>query len=273
MSISITPELNETYIKPISSDEYKKQSSYYTQKSLLELKEQMKNFKPKHSNSIINSKPNNKTEPIIYDVDDDDKTDNDNVNNIHGVDGVDSIICDSESDYDLSDKEDNETSTKSNTNINLIIKNGKTDNKKHKFTSTNTSSKTSSKISAITNDIYKKIEDDNNKILNLNNKIIELKSLCNKMDKNLHYLKLDLINSQCDKDNLEKTLERYKQNNACLDNIVKYNNLQIIKNRQYYLYLKIFIIILLILNAYFNFFKYILLLIGILFLYFIKYIL
>ena len=262
MSLSTTPEAKTNYIKPISSDEYKKQSSDYTKKSLLELKEQMKNFKPKKNFSIINNKTNNNTEPIIYDVDSDDDGDN-------GVDdNEDNDVCDSETDYDLSDKEDKKTNAKSNTNINLIIKNGKINTKKPKKNSTPNKSSSSSKTSDISNDIYKKIDDDNNKIMNLNNKIIELKSLCNKMDKDLHYLKLDLINSQCDKDNLEKTLELYKKNNEILDNIVKKNNQKIIKDRKHVLYLKIFIIILFGLNLNFENFKYFLFVFGLCFLYF-----
>ena len=41
------------------------------------------------------------------------------------------------------------------------------------------------------------------------------------MDKDLHYLKLDLLNSQCDNDKLNKDEEFYKKKIELLDNIVK----------------------------------------------------
>jgi hypothetical protein len=37
--LATTPEAKVSYIKPISSDEYKMQSSEYTKKALLELKD------------------------------------------------------------------------------------------------------------------------------------------------------------------------------------------------------------------------------------------
>jgi hypothetical protein len=276
MSFAISPEPNKkNYIKPISVEDYKKQGTDFTQKALLELKEQMNTFTPK-KHSIFK---NPKIGPIIYDNDNDDDNDDD-INNDNDNDNDNE--CNSETDYDLSDKEDKEDKhniKNSNTNIKLIIQNVKSDSSKNKKdakssakTSPKTSVKSSTEASAVTDAIYKHLDNDNNKIVILNNKIAELKSVCKKMDKDSHFLKLDLVNSQCDKDKLEKDITFYKKKIDFMDDLLKVEIENKRQEKEYLKYLKIFTIILLALNAYFEFFKYILLIIGIVFLYFRKYI-
>jgi hypothetical protein len=267
MDIALTPEPKATYIKPISTDEYKKQGSDFTQKALLELKEQMQNIKPnKHSIIQKNIAVVNKNDYIIESNSNSDS--------------------DSATDYNLSDKDDEDdddddttknSNTNSNTNINLIIKNVKKDAKKNKKnkseskskeSNTNNNSKESKeskeskKSSDITNAVFDKLDNDSNKILQLNTKIFEYKSVCQKMDKDLHYLKLDLVNYQCDNDKLIKDSEFYKKKIELLDNIVKLNDDKLNKQEKYMKYLKIFIIILLLLNAYFEYVKYMLLILS-----------
>jgi hypothetical protein len=273
MDIASTPEPIITFIKPISTDEYNKQGSDFTQKALLELKEQMKNFKPnKHSIIQKNIDVINKNNCIIE-------------SNSNSDSDSDS---DSVSDYNLSDKDDKDEdvdddntskNTRTNTNINLIIKNVKSDAKsdakkttKKDKKKTNESkskesrqskeskeSKESKKSSDITNAVFDKMDNDSNKILQLNNKIVEYKSVCKKMDKDLHYLKLDLVNFQCDNDKLLKETASYNKKIVELENIVKHSDDKANKQEKYMQYLKIFIIILLLLNAYFDYVKYILL--------------
>ena len=79
------------------------------------------------------------------------------------------------------------------------------------------------------------------------------------MDKDLHYLKLDLVNFQCDNDKLLKETASYNKKIVELENIVKHSDDKANKQEKYMQYLKIFIIILLLLNAYFDYVKYILL--------------
>jgi hypothetical protein len=263
MDIASTPEPIITFIKPISTDEYNKQGSDFTQKALLELKEQMKNFKPnKHSIIQKNIDVINKNNCIIE-------------SNSNSDSDSDS---DSVSDYNLSDKDDKDEdvddntskNTRTNTNINLIIKNVKSDAKSDAKKTTkkdkkktnerkSKESKESKKSSDITNAVFDKMDNDSNKILQLNNKIVEYKSVCKKMDKDLHYLKLDLVNFQCDNDKLLKETASYNKKIVELENIVKHSDDKANKQEKYMQYLKIFIIILLLLNAYFDYVKYILL--------------
>ena len=275
MDIASTPEPIITFIKPISTDEYNKQGSDFTQKALLELKEQMKNFKPnKHSIIQKNIDVINKNNYIIE-------------SNSNSDSDSDS---ESVSDYNLSDKDEKDEDVdddntnknlRTNTNINLIIKNVKSDAKKttkkdKKKTNESKSkeskeskesrqskeskeSKESKKSSDITNAVFDKMDNDSNKILQLNNKIVEYKSVCKKMDKDLHYLKLDLVNFQCDNDKLLKETASYNKKIVELENIVKHSDDKANKQEKYMQYLKIFIIILLLLNAYFDYVKYILL--------------
>ena len=237
--LATTPEAKPNYIKPISSDEYKMQSSEYTKKALLELKEQMKTFKPK-KNSIIEK-------------------------NIDIVNKNDYIIeSNSDTDYNLSDNnncDDDDDADDKNTNINVIIrnvKNTKADNKKKKMSKSNSESNASnaSNASNVTDAIYNKLDNDCKTILQLNTKIVELNRVCNKMDKDLHYLKLDLINSQCDNDKLNKDEVLYKQKIEYLDDIVKCSYEKQIKEQKYLKYLKIFVIVILCANAYFDYIRY-----------------
>jgi hypothetical protein len=232
-NLATTPEVKASYIKPISSDEYKMQSSEFTKKALLELKEQMKTFKPK-KNSIIEK-------------------------NIDIVNKNDYIIeSNSDTDYNLSDNDNDDDNDDKNTNINVIIrnvKNTKDDNKKKKMSKTNSESNASN-ASNVTDAIYNKLDNDCKTILQLNNKIVELNRVCNKMDKDLHYLKLDLINFQCDNDKLHKEEVFYKQKIEYLDDIVKCSYEKQIKGEKYFKYLKIFVIVLFCANAYFEYIKY-----------------
>ena len=79
---------------------------------------------------------------------------------------------------------------------------------------------------------------------------------------NNHYLKLDLVNYQCDNDKLIKDSEFYKKKIELLDNIVKLNDEKLNKQEKYMKYLKTFIIIVLLLNAYFEYVKYMLLILS-----------
>ena len=194
MNIAKTPEINNdkaTYIKPISEIDYKKQGNDFTQKALQELKEQMANYKPKKHNIFTNN-----NDDLNYDVNDDinDVCNNTNSNNIDSD-------SDSESDYDMTDKA---------TNINLIIKNSKKDKK---ISNKLTSNKSTFNLKSKKTDTDKSLDIENSmlKQFEKDNRIVfELKSICKKMDSDLHYLKLDLINSQCDKDNLEKELKLFE---------------------------------------------------------------
>ena len=261
MSLATSPEPskeNITYIRQISPDNYKKQGIDFTQKALLELKEQMKNFKPK-KHSIFEKDTETETE----------SNDLDNINDCENTNTNDSN-SESESDYDMTDK---------GTNIKLIIKNVKKDKKisnkltpnkstsnkstSNKSTSNKSTSKITDKSLDIENAMLKQFERDNKKVL-------ELKSICKKMDSDLHYLKLDLINSQCDKDILEKEVKFYKNKIEYIDKIIKFDNEKYIKEKKYLKYLKIFIILLLALNLYLYYFKYFMFVIGMCFLYFTK---
>lgn len=113
-----------------------------------------------------------------------------------------------------------------------------------------------SNASNVTDAIYNKLDNDCKTILQLNTKIVELNRVCNKMDKDLHYLKLDLINFQCDNDKLNKDEVFYKQKIEYLDDIVKCSYEKQIKAEKYFKYLKTFIIILFCANAYFDYIRY-----------------
>ena len=120
----------------------------------------------------------------------------------------------------------------------------------------------------ITKSMHKQVDRDNKKIL-------ELKSLCNKLDKESHYLKLDLCNYQCDKDKLEKdamVLEKeikfYKNKVQYVDQLLKIDNEELKKEQKHINYMKIFIIILLGLNMYFEYLKYFMFIFGMILLYF-----
>jgi hypothetical protein len=269
MSFATSPEPNKeqiTYIRQISPDNYKKQGIEFTKKALRELKEQMTNFKAKkHS---------------VFEKETETETDKDTEMETNELDNTDDCVnnnsneTDSDSDYDVTNKRD--SNSNSNTNINLIIKNVKKDKKTpgkstpSKLTpSKSTPSKltpsklTPSKSMDIENAMLKQFEKDNKKVL-------ELKSICKKMDKDLHYLKLDLINSQCDKDILEKEVKFYKNKIEYIDKIIKFDNEKYIKEKKYLKYFKIFIILLLALNLYLYYFKYFMFIIGMCFLYFTK---
>lgn len=249
--LATTPEAKANYIKPISFDEYKMQSSEYTKKALQELKEQMKTFKPK-KNSIIEKNIDvlNKNDYIIESNSDTDYNLSDNNNYDNGDDN---------------DNDDGDNGDDKNTNINVIIrnfKNTKPDNKKKKISKSNSESNASN-ASNVTDAIYNKLDNDSKKILQLNTKIVELNRVCNKMDKDLHYLKLDLLNSQCDNDKLNKDEEFYKKKIELLDNIVKLSDEKQKKEQKYLKYLKTFIIILFCANAYFDYIKYMMLFVSV----------
>ena len=246
MSLASTPEAKATFINPISTDEYKKQGSDFTQKALLELKEQMKNYKP--------NKP--KKQSIIK-------------KNIDVVNKNDYIIesnsnSDSETDYNISDNDDNDdndgnddNNNNNDTNINVIIRNGK--NRKNTKSDNKKNQSSELKSSEFTSAMFEKLDNDTHKILQLNTKMGDLKSACKKMDKDLHYLKLDLINCQCEKDKLITDADLNTKKIELLDNIVKLKDEKQIREQYYMKYLKIFIIIALSANAYFDYVKYILL--------------
>ena len=242
-------------------NEYNKDKVDYTQKALKELQEQMKNFdfnKKPNVDKVFNSNKFLQTT----------KSSSNNVSN--NVLEISDNEQDSETEIDLQNNKQN---------INLIIKHVLDKKKANNSNNSNNSnnnikSKSMSNVKiadeSITNVIYAQHELDIKTISKLNKTITELQSNIKDLKKEsddveskLYYLKLDLGNAQCDKFELEKQVICLKED---LEKTKIKHTYAEEKNKIFQVnikYINIFIVILLMLNIYFEDFKYLLIALSI----------
>ena len=229
----------KTFAKQISTVEYNNQKLDYTEKALKELQEQMKTFK----------RPSLKTNKVFIDKKD---------NNCNIEDSENSGNSEIE---EVSDNEEKLIKAKSS-EVNLIIKHVVDKNSKSN-TKTNNNANTKPLDDSMINSIYAQHEIDIKIISNLNKLIMELKQKhknsmreYDSLDKNMHYLKLDLGNAQLENKDLIKKIDLLEKETTEFENqIIKLNN----ANKNHILNLNIvkgIFLILLILNIYYGYFKY-----------------
>jgi len=271
----------KTFAKQITIDEYKGQTEDYTQKALRELQEQMKTFKRpliiKKSDKLTDlSDLVNKIDVSHSNNDSNNSNDsNDDSNNDSNDDSNDDSKNDSDEDNQKLKKKiklskNNENST--NTNVNLIIKHVVDNDEKNKKTlktlktNTKNTKNTANTTTTMTDSIYAQHEIDINKIAELNKTIFELKQTIknkdreyNDMDGKMHYLKLDLGNSQIEKSDLLKQVELFKKDEIKNTNLIKTMEAN---NKKYIFYWKIIkkdIVLLYMFNIYFDLVEFLLL--------------
>ena len=263
-SIIDAPVPTKTFVKQISTTEYNSQKDDYTKKALKELQEQMKTFKTpkeKKEEKKEERKGNYESNKYIYDDNDnDDNDDNDGDDcddNENCGNNNDNISLDSESDYDTKEKPS------------LIIKhiidscsngnNNKTETitKKRKTNNSNKTSNSSSNTSSNLHDaIYAQHELDIKTITKLNNRIKELEKENGEFESKIHYLRLDVVNTICERNELQKEVKTlYIENEKNIKQaviIVDHDK----KNRFYFNILKYVVIILMMMNIYIPAAKY-----------------
>ena len=258
-SIIDAPVPTKTFVKQISTTEYNSQKDDYTKKALKELQEQMKTFKtPKERKEEKKEerKGNYESNKYIYDDNDDGDGDDDNRNGGNN-NYNDDISLDSESDYD--------TKAKPSLIIKHIIdscsngNNNKTETiaKKRKTNNSNKTSNTSSNTSSNLHDaIYAQHELDIKTITKLNNRIKELEKENGEFESKIHYLRLDIVNTICERNELQKEVKTlYIENDKNIKQaviILDHDK----KNKFYFNILKFVVIILLMMNIYFSAAKY-----------------
>ena len=254
-SIIDAPVPTKTFVKQISTTEYNSQKDDYTKKALKELQEQMKTFKtPKERKDEKKEerkdekkeerKENYESNKYIYDDNDDNDDNND-------------ISLDSESDYDTKAKPSliikhiiDSCSNGNNNKTDTIAKKRKTNN------SNKTSNSSSSSSSNLHDAIYAQHELDIKTITKLNNRIKELEKENGEFESKIHYLRLDVVNTICERNELQKEVKTlYIENDKNIKQaVIILDNDK--KNKFYFDILKIIVIILLILNIYFPAVKY-----------------
>jgi len=275
----------KTFAKQISTVEYNNQKEDYTQKALRELNEQMKTFKrPSYKINTNNTNNTNKknTRSIINDGNDgNDILDDEEIKSSfdHKYNNVfnDNAFIDNLDNEENSDNEGNSDSEgKSDKDVNLIIKHvidnkkKRNSNSKSGVKTTNTNTNTNSLNENIVNAIYAQHEIDINNISKLNKTIIEIKQKIkdsereyDDMDCKMHYLKLDLGNSQLENETLKKEIEILKKENVEITEKIIILCDREKSDRFYFNILKWVCLFLLIFNLYYAEVKYFLFVAGV----------
>ena len=276
---SFTEATNATtqFAKKISIDEYNKQKDDYTQRALRELKEQLTSS----SKRPLDNK--------YSDIELDDDSDSDSVD----VKNTSNNNNDSSNNYNNGSNNDSNSNSNSNNikqtkpKVNVFIQhvpekikntnngnngnsnngnnssNGNNSNKKIKVNSQNNSELNNNLVGSI----YAKREDDINTIAKLNKQIVDLKQKNKELESTKRYLELDFLNKELDNtdkdrkiDELETTItissRTIKTNEDNLKLKIKQDEENYKKNKFYLKLIKISMFILLMLNLYFDNFKY-----------------
>jgi hypothetical protein len=275
---SFTEATNATtqFAKKISLEEYNKQKDDYTQRALRELKEQL---------TSSSKRPlDNKYSDI--ELDDDSDSDS-NSNSVDVKNTSNNYYNDSSNEYNNDSNNDSNNDYNSNNikqtkpKVNVFIQhipekikndnngnngnngNSNNSNKKIKVNSQNNLQLNNNLVDSI----YAKREDDINTIAKLNKQIVDLKQKNKELESTKRYLELDFLNKELDNtdkdrkiDELETTItissRTIKTNEDNLKLKIKQDEENYKKNKFYLKLIKISMFILLMLNLYFDNFKY-----------------
>lgn len=247
-----------TFAKKSTVEEYNKQKEEFTQKTLKELNEQMKQLP---SSSII-KKNSTKLSMSLPNSDNEQEHEQDNSGNPpsktqdlenHPCKMQDLENDDSESDYD-DNNNDNKEKNKGDSSVNFIIKHYISENsqnsqqllKKRKINNQNSTqnSTPANQTNTMTCDIYAQHELAMNTITKLKLQNNNLKVENEDLDKKKHFLTLELSNAQCDIVDLKKQVSYLKDENS---NLKQFINIMKKTDEKCLLYFKITFYILLLL--------------------------
>jgi len=272
---SFTEATNTTtqFAKKISLEEYNKQKDDYTQRALRELKEQLtSSSKRPLDNKYSDIELDDDSDSDSQDVENTLNNNNDSINNYNNGSNNDS-----NNDYNSNNIK--QTKPKVNVFIQHVPEKIKNDNNGNNGNSNNSNSNNSNKKikvnsqnnlqlnNNLVDSIYAKREDDINTIAKLNKQIVDLKQKNKELESTKRYLELDFLNKELDNtdkdrkiDELESTItissRTIKTNEDNLKLKIKQDEENYKKNKFYLKLIKISMFILLMLNLYFDNFKY-----------------
>jgi len=272
---SFTEATNTTtqFAKKISLEEYNKQKDDYTQRALRELKEQLtSSSKRPLDNKYSDIELDDDSDSDSQDVENTLNNNNDSINNYNNGSNNDS-----NNDYNSNNIK--QTKPKVNVFIQHVPEKIKNDNNGNNGNSNNSNSNNSNKKikvnsqnnlqlnNNLVDSIYAKREDDINTIAKLNKQIVDLKQKNKELESTKRYLELDFLNKELDNtdkdrkiDELETTItissRTIKTNEDNLKLKIKQDEENYKKNKFYLKLIKISMFILLMLNLYFDNFKY-----------------